>query len=277
MSDLLDIEYYEDPLEWGKDQFISLESIIQNIRLTADDDSYFKHLQKFSAIIHGKQILKDLKLGLDTQKRAISIQVPPSLVFPYPKGMTDWNRVSLLKVVDDCRTLYTLNINNRPAIKDYLQDHNAELLYDNDGNVLEGKTFDAVSGDCNMAKVLPCGVICEDDSEEKDYSKSWVKADRMGGYFQFSDDLEDEPIVIEFIASGIEGLDACDVKVHKELEMTVTNGIKWKVTEGKRNIGLSQPTYFYQQYKKAKEKARDLLADKITLDQIVAAVNLRYN
>ena len=71
-------------------------------------------------------------------------------------------------------------------------------------------------------------------------------------------------------------MDACDIKVPNSLELTLEYYIKWKVLEGKRNTPRSEVLYFMEMYKTEKKRSRKLLADKITLNQIISSVSLKY-
>ena len=274
MAQLTDQQYYENPDLWGQSGFVTLQNVIDNILLKAGDDSYFKHSERFRMSIIGKQGIKKLNVDLKSQNKAISIQLSPSKIFPFPKYMTNWSRVSVL---NDCGKLVTLNVNNKPQIQDYLQDHEWKLLYDCHGNVLEGACFDAEQGDCCL-EFQDCESTHDDcGCGEKDFSDSWVKENREGGYFQFSDCLVDRIIVIEFQCAGLDGLDDCDIKIHDALELVVEYWIKWKTLEGNRNVPLNQIEMHRREYKREKNRAESLLADKISIEQIIKSVSLRYN
>jgi len=268
---LTDQQYYENPELWGEAQYITLKNVIDNIIITADDDSYFKHVKYFRASIHGKMGIKKLNVDLKAENKAISIELGANRTFPFPKYMTNWSRVSVL---NKCGKLVPLNTNASPLIRDYLQDNDAELLYDCCGTVLEGHPFNAEQGDCCYQFECPdvhCGC------EEENFDDSWVKEDKKGGYFVFSDDLVDRLIVIEFQSAGLDSLDDCDIKINHNLEHTITTYIKWKLVEGKRNVPMNEVLYWKNEYKINKKRSKNLLSDKITLDQIMRSVSLRYN
>lgn len=273
-----DQEYYENPENWGNSQYVSLKNILDNILITADDDSYFKHISRFRARIFAKQGLKHINLDIKANNKAIAIDVPPSRIFPFPRYMTNWSRVSVL---NECQKLEELNINNRPSINDYLQDNDAELLYDCNGDILEGDSFNADDGTCTKFEIQPC---CEDsipncgcgcDGEESPFEDSWVKENQDGNYFEFSEDLEDQTVVIEYQSAGLEDIDDCDIKIDNRLELTITYWTQWKLLEGKRNVPKSEVIYYKEEYRKYKKKSEILLGSKISISQIIKAVSLR--
>ena len=282
-----DQDYYENKEHWGENQFVTLESIINNLRITARDDSYFKHVDKFVASIFGKEIIKELNVDVKSKDRAISIQLHPSRIFPFPRYMTNWSRIG---VINSCDKLTVLNINKNPVTHDYLQDHEWELLYDDEGNVLRGADFDAQKGECCRCLIVDCWVQtcncsnCSDCSCESctncqngEFKNSWVKENTVGSYFEFSDDLVDEIIVIEFQSADLDAIDNCDIKVHHYLEKTVKRGIQKELLMGKRNIPQTQVDYYEGLYKKEKKRSENLLAKKITIDQMLKSIDLRYS
>lgn len=265
-------EYYENQEHWGENQFITLENVLDNILLTADDDSYFKHIKRFRARIIAKQGIKKLNVDIGTQNKAIAIDVPPSKIFPFPQFATDWYRVSALT---SCGTLKELGVNNNPYISGYLQDHNAELLYDQDGDVLEDGGLSAEYGYCSFK------IECEDDSSIKpcansEFNDSWVKYNKKAGYFEFSEDLIDKTIVIEYMSAGLDGADDCDIKINHNLETTITYWTKWKLLESKRNVPMNEVIYLRNEYLKEKRRSKTLMGKKFTIGQLLDSVSLRY-
>ena len=271
-----DQQYYEDSSHWGENAFVTLESIIDNIILGADDDSYFKHTKRFRASILGKMCIKKMNVAIKPKRRAISFLVPTSKTFPYPRYMTNWSRVSVL---NDCDKLQPLTINNLPQIKDYLTDNEYLLQYDCEGEVLTGDDFNAEEGDCCVKLTCSdrihsdCDCGCSDDS----FADSWVKDAQEGSYFEFSEDLIDKEVVLEFDSAGLETIKDCDIKVHHCMEMTVRRFIEWNLLLGKRNIPDRTVLLYENYFKKEKKLTETLLGDKITVDEILKSVSLRYN
>lgn len=267
-----DQQYYENSEFWGKDACVTLENIIDNIKAKAGDDSYFKKMDRFRASIIGKQGLKKLKVDLKPENKAISIQLSPSKIFPFPRYMTNWSRISVL---NKCGNIEPLNINNKGTVRDYLQDHEWELLYDETGTVLVGNCFNPEEGDCCLK--VQCKELENDcGCGESVFANSWVKENKAGSYFEFSDDLVDELIVIEFQCAGLDKIENCDILVHDNLELTLEYYIKWQYLEGDKNVPASRIGYFYEMYKKEKNRSKALMGDKISINQILKSVSLRY-
>jgi len=266
-------QYNETPDIWGDNQFTTLESIIDNIILLADDDSYFKKIKRFRLEIWGKLGLKKLKIDIKPDNKVIMFELAPSKIFPAPQYMVNWSRAS---VITKCNTLHELAINNRPQITEYLQDCDGEILFDEcTGSILTGEVFDAQEGICCYK--FDCKTDKDCGCQEEFFEKSWVKYNRKEGYFTFSDDLIGRKIALEFRCGGLEELDACDVKVHDDLELTLMRFIQYNALMGKRNTPDRSWETYYAMYKLEKKRSKSLLGNKITLNQIIESVSLRYN
>lgn len=273
--------YYENPEHWGEDAFVTLENVIDNIIALANDDSYLKKEERFRLSIIGKMGLKKLEVDIKSDNKAINFQLAPSKIFPYPRYMTNWSRIG---VINSCGKLEILNINNSPLVHDYLQDNDYALLYDNDGAVLEATSFNVDEGTCQL-EIYNCkdkDIVCSCDNNTtcqcggSKYAKSWVKPVKEGNYFEFSDDLVDAEIVIEFKTASLRDIDDCDVKIHHDLELTVMRYIQWNALMGKRNTTEREWRSYKAEYKAERKRSNRLLAQKINLDRIYKSISLRY-
>ncbi len=264
-----DQQYHEDPTLWGEAQYMTLKDIIDNMLLARSNDSYFKHAQRHECSIHGKRGIKKLKIDIKHENRAVMVQISPTLIWPFPRFMTNWMRVS---VIDKCDNLHPLDVNSTPTIADYLQDNNYELMFDNDGRVIQGSDKNYEVGYCCLPiECVEIGVTCPDDT----FKDSWVKSNQAEGYFEFSEDIEGETIVIEFQSAGLGGLQDSEVLVHHNLEMTITRWIEWQLLMGMKNIAKTTKDEYYSQYKLEKTRSKALMGGKLTLQQIVKSVGLR--
>lgn len=277
---MTDQEYYENPDVWGDAKFVSLKDVIDSIIITADDDSYFKHCERHIARIHGKLGLKKFNVAIQSQNKAISISVPASKIFAFPRYMTNWSRVSVL---NKCKKLHELSISNRPTIEDYLQDHSAELLYDCNGSILQGNDFNAEQGDCCIpiqCDYYVCNCThecnCNDCIDDDRFNNSWVKENIQGSYFEFSDDLVDEVVVIEFQCAGLDDLDDCDIKVDHRLELTLMRWIQWNLLLGQKNTPERTALLYKKLYKAERAESENLLGNKTSISDILKSVSLRY-
>lgn len=267
-----DLEYYGNPEHFGEGQYVTLDNIIDNVMALAGDDDYLKNIKKFRAEIVGKLGIKKLEVDVKPDKKAISFSVPPSKIFPFPRYMVDWYQAS---VINKCDKLQTLIINNQPRITDYFQDNEAEIFFDCDGSVLTSPEYDMDKGHCCYK--FECKTENDCGCQEDDLSKSWIKAKRSDGYFSFSDDLIGRTIVLQFVSVGLDKMKACDIKVHHYLEATLMAYIQYNLLRGKKNVPKSDWLDYYKTYLIEKKRSKDLLGDKITLEEIAQYTSIRYS
>lgn len=274
MESATDKEYYENPSLWGESQFITLKNVIDNMLLLNEDDGYLNNTKRHRLEIWGKIGLKKINLDIRPQNKAISFELGAHKTFPFPRYMKNWMRVSVL---NKCGKLHELNINNRPEIQEYFTDEEGTLLFDPcDGSVLTGEKYNAEKGICCYE--FECkkeGENC--GCQEEYFENSWVKPVKKGNYFSFSEDLVGRTLVLEFICTGLDGIQECDVKVHQDLELTIMNFIMFNILKGKSKVPSNKWREFYQSYIIEKNRSEDLLSQKITLNQIIESVSLRYN
>jgi hypothetical protein len=267
-----DQEYYDDETKWGEARFVTLKNIIDNINILSEDDSYFKNTSSYVLEIYGKLAIKEFNVDILSKNKAISFTVPPNLTFPFPRYMTEWYRASVL---NECGTLTVLKINNSATIHDYLQDNEAELLYDSDGDILEAESFNAEIGHCKIE--VECELRETPCSDTYKYEDSFVKENLEGNYFEFSGDLEDKEVVIEFVTAGLDETKACDIKIHHNMERAIEFYIKFNALQGQRNIPMNVVEFHRREKKKYFKRAQRLLGQKITSNEIVQIAGTRYS
>mgnify|MGYP000353772742 CR=1 FL=1 len=144
--------------------------------------------------IIGKQALKEFNVDIKQKPKAISFALGPNKTFPYPRYMENWSRVSF---VTECGKLQVIDISSNHVVHEYLQDENFELLYDENGEVLEGKCKSYDYGSCIEFLTCENGKLNKNESPEK----YWVKENPSGKYFEFSDDLVEKEIVVRLLDS----------------------------------------------------------------------------
>ena len=275
-----DQDYQENSEHWGENQYVTLKNIIDNILILADNDSYFKNIDRFNARIYGKLAIKKTNVDVKVQNKAVRIMLSPSRVIPFPRYMTNWNRVSVMNTCEtDEDKLYmnVLNINNIPITADYLQDNEYELIYDETGEIIQTEDINPDFSYCSCKVQCPDEVYDDCVNYTEKYKDSWVKANQKGGYFEFSNDLVGESIVIEYKSAGLEGLDDSDILVHHDLELTIMNYIQFNLLRGKRNVPKDEWKDYYKTYKIEKARSEQLLGHKISLNQIIKSVDKRHN
>src|SRR5690554_4721630 len=142
-------QYYSDEDNFGQYQYVSIKEIVNAMMLeTQDDDSYLKNTKRSKILFHAKQGIRELNRSVANDVRAYEITVPDSLVFPLPQDYVNYVRISVIifdNVTGSLR-LQPLDVNYtiNTAIG-YLQDHNADILFDDQGGILMSESSNAIA------------------------------------------------------------------------------------------------------------------------------------
>lgn len=252
---MTDQEYHENEEVHGKGQYVSLKDIIDAMLLeSSDDDSYLKNVKRSKIIMHAKQAIREVTRQAANDVLAIEVTVPDSLYWVLPEDYTDYVRVSVVVPDGDTFRLQPLDINNNINVaKGYLQDHNAEIVYDDLGEII---TTDAMNGYSRPYKTYKFTTCYQPGVNTSKFSQfGEFKIDERRGCILFSSDLADKEIVLEYVSDGLQAeLKEEEITVHKYLRMTIENWVYFACIERKRNVP-------------ANEKQRALLRYKTTLHQ----------
>lgn len=157
--------------------------------------------------------------------------------------------------------LQPLDINNNiPTAVDYLQDHRYELLFDDQGNILQGEGMNAINKPYVKVKFTEQGgQSMRDTSQWSKYGE--VKFDEDRGVVVFSSDLSNEFVLIEYVSDGLEAeLKGEEVKVHKELIDALQDYIYWKCIARRRTVNgndkvLAERTWLASRHKAVMTRA----------------------
>ena len=231
-------QYYSNTDNWGEYQFVPLREIINFMELESqDDDSLLKNTKRSKFLAHAKQGIRLLSRSVANKVLSFQIQVPPTLYWALPQDYVGYVRVS--RFVPDTETgsvrLQPLDINNNiPTAVDYLQDHRYELLFDDEGNIIQSEGMNAINKPYIKVKFTEeGGQSMRDTSQWSKYGE--VKFDEDRSIIVFSSDLSDQFVLIEYVSDGLEAeLKGEDVKIHKELVDALQDYIYWKCISRRR-------------------------------------------
>ena len=254
--------YYEDPNRHGEYQYTSLDDIITAMELEAlDEDSYLKHIKRSRMVQHAKQAIREVTRSAANDILAVEISVPPSLVWTLPQDYVNWVRVS--RIVNDRGNfrLEPLDINYNINIADgYLQDHDWEILFDDEGRVLTADASNAYAKPYKKYVVPGCSGRPTLNTAKLSKNGEFT-IDPRRGKILFSSDLSETDVVIEYVSDGLQAdLYDNEITVHKYLKQTIENWVYYACIERKRNVP-------------ANEKQRALLRYKTTLHQAKLAMS----
>jgi hypothetical protein len=263
-------EYYENEELHGGYQYVSLKTIVDNMLLEAEDeDSYIKNVKRSRLINYAKQAIREVTRQASNEVLAIEVTVPTSLSWTLPQDYVNYVRISI--VVPDLVTgslrLYPLDINrNINKSIGYLQDDNADLLFDDLGQIL---TADSSNGYARPYKVYS---FCDSYQPTLDTSKlskfGEFTIDEKRGKILFSSDLSEKEVVIEYISDGLKAeFNEDEIEVHKYLRLTIEEYVYYSCIERKRNVPANEKKRSLDRYLSKLHKAKLAMSD-INLLQI---------
>ena len=120
---------------WGSYQYVSLKDIVNNFMLMySGNNSVINNEERYKVLFHAKRAIQELNYDAFKEIKALELNVCDSLRFVLPHDYVNWVRISMYK--DGYLLPLTENIQINSA-KAYLQGSNCEILFDQNGNILE--------------------------------------------------------------------------------------------------------------------------------------------
>lgn len=255
-------DYHNNPENHGSYQYVPLKKIVDGFVLDSmDDDSIIKNTRRYRILQKTKDAIQELSKQVSSDILTAELTVPENLSLALPHDFVDYVRVSLV-IWDETTNSYRLqplNINyNINTAVGYLQDHNAEILFDNNGGILTAdalngynkpyKKYSFVSGSCSNAY--------KDTSKLSRFGE--FKIDKQRGKILFSSDLTDKEIVIEYLSDGLSWDTYAEdrIKVHKNVLQVVKDLTYFYIIEHKRNIAQNEKYRALLRYKTTRREAR---------------------
>ncbi len=267
-------EYYSDEANYGSYQYETLNKVIDEMLVKAmDDDSYLKNTKRSLMVLVAKDGIAKLTQDVPGEELAIVRTVGEQLYFPLPQNYVSYSWVSV--IVDG--KLMPININtNMNTGTGYLQDNDAELLFDEDGRILTS------DGDNVFGKAYQKYAFCDnfrggfsemDTSVLSRYGEAVV--DERRGMIAFSSDLMDKDVVLKYKSDGLqwEKLDETKITIHKQLLEPLRDWIYYACLSYKRNVPQSEKERALRRYKTTAHNAM-IKRSNIDLLEISRIMNL---
>jgi hypothetical protein len=269
----------------GQYQYVSFQSMIDDfVEDSLDQDSYLKNTTRSQIV---KQTIKGVRMlnfnGLNAVK-GLELQVPPSLSMLLPVDYVDWIRVT---TVGDDGFLYNLGENLRmPTAVSYLQDNDYEILFDNDGNPLQGDSDNSAFSKPFLRRTLHetareeflYGVGCRQVRRNIDTSKysenGEFKIDQQRGAIAFSSELAERSVVFEYVSDGLEEkkIWGGEYQIHKYTIDAIHDYVYWQLIRKKRNVNATEKATARGEYFNSRRIAIKRLGS-INVNQIMKAMS----
>lgn len=245
MAQITDFEYYENsnvnPSDenWGGYQYTQLKDIINNFYMMyVGDDKIINDCKRYEVVFHAKRGLQELNYDVAKEVKALELELPTNLQLPVPKDFINYVRVSW---VDDNGNFRPIIKNNQSGIVSaYLQDNNYNILFDNNGDALQGtSTTEINSASPKTTKEdsndLLYGARFGMDGKTANQNGTFVLNKNLG-VMRFSSDLMGKTIVVEYLSDGLSDLSEDEIKVNKLAEKFLYQFIKYEILTNKFGV-----------------------------------------
>lgn len=261
--------YYTDPDQYGNYQFVTLKTILDGMLMEfeGDDDHILKNMSRSLLLRYAKDAAREVNKKAANDVKAFEITVPDSLTWPLPQDFVNYVRVSVVlrdNITGSWR-LHRLDINrNINMAIGYLQDDQGDILFDNDGNILEADSLNAIAVPYKRYK------FCQNVDSYK--LSQWGEFNFDKRIMAFSSDLADKEIVIEYVSDGLSAeLSESQIEVHKYIRKPIEDYIYYLGLRRKRNVPQGEKAMALRTYKTSLHQAKLDMAN-LDLNQIARSV-----
>lgn len=249
-------DYYSDSNNWGDAQFVTLKDVVDNFMIMyVGNDKLIDNVSRYNILFHAKRGIQELNYDAMRNIKVLEINVGDDLKFILPQDYVNYVRISLYKNGALFKLTEASNINYATA---YLQDNNNQILFDQDGNVLEGMSqidIDRITGVEQQQCFLPGWCYgqwgwCYDnfwyfrygfggrfglETSEANGNPKFV-INKAAGVINFSSGSQNNLFILEYISDGLENADPSEVKIHKFAEEFIYSYIKWCMLNNRAGI-----------------------------------------
>lgn len=258
---MTDLEYYEDSSKHGEYQYTLLSDLITDYMMSRDSDDYTSNVPRYKVLYQAKRALRELYFDVARDIKAIELDLSPTLNVVLPPDFINYVRISWL---DSNGNLHPMAMDESiSTATEYLQDNEYELLFDNEGYVLEGSKSKSLSEN-DRSVIGEYRVLYDSYMPNKDNSKTFpngrFKVDRSVGVIQFNSTAQSKTIVLEYISDGLyEGSNVdgdTSLKIHKFAETAVLDYIYYNLIKNRRNTPANEKMRARKEYYNSKRQAK---------------------
>jgi len=245
------------------------------------NDKLVNNVPRYNVLFHAKRAIQEVNYDALKEIKVLEISVCDDLKFVLPNDYVNYVRMSLYK--DGILRPLSENIQTNYS-NSYLQDHNCRILFDQDGNVLEGTSLLDYDRITNQTKTMYMGDGPFYGMEGFNLNSAWYfnysigtrfglntetanknptyRIDKKSGVINFSSGMQNELCILEYISDGMENGDDSLVQVNKLIEEFMYAYLKYAILNSKTGV----QEYIVQRAKK--DKTALLRNAKIRLSNI---------
>lgn len=236
-------EYYSNENNHGNFQFIPLEQIVNNFTQNyLGDDTLHGNIPRSKVIYQAKQGIREFTFGALKTPKVVELELGDNLDIIKPYDYVDYIRISWVN--KETGQIHPMSVNTKtPLGIAHLQDNSAEILFDNNGDILIGTTAIEYINDTkkhNSTDGFNSGGFYGAYGWGNWYgiNQNWRLDTRLNanGTFNvdekrihFSSESADRIILLEYISDGNELLEK-EMKIHKYAEDALYAYINYRLS-----------------------------------------------
>ena len=274
--------YYDTPSRHGEYQYTTIKDIVNNFMYSQDNDSYVANVDRNRVVYHAKRNVQELYYDVVNEIISIELELSPRLTIPLPHDFINYVRISW---VDECGKLHPLAIDLTSNLSQaYLQDNEYNLLFDGEGDILEG-THRGSASDCDSTRggrlfnefesyVFPYFEGYTNNrraqfnvDRSKLFKNGSYRIDKDRGIIQFSSDVSGRVIVLEYLSDGLFQRDDGAIRIHKFAEECMYAYVYWMLISNNRNVPANEKERarreFYNQRRIAKRRIQPIRYEEL--------------
>jgi len=273
-------QYYNSPEDFGNYQHITLQEIVNNYMMSRDGDDYTAMVPRFKVLYQARRGFREFYSDVVKEVRAIELELSPSLMVTLPPDFVNYVRISW---VGEDNQLHPMAEDRRMSIaQEYLQDDNYNLLFDDEGEVLQGTSTIPMDDyeapvkngyDLGPMNNFVFSTLKFDPNTDlsRKFPNGRYKINRSEGFIQFGSDAESKIIVLEYISDGLftgsEGLPEDKLRIHKFAESGIVDFIHHQLIKNRRNVPQSEKMRarkeFYNSRRLAMQRINTIRKDEL--------------
>lgn len=249
---------------WGTYQNVTLGDVVNNfILMYTDDGDLLNNVNRYKVLFHAKRAVQELNYDGNRQTNALQLEVGHNLQFVLPPDYVNYVRVSLFWGGN----LYPMSENPQANSSiEFLQDDEYQILFDDQGNALQGTSkLDRSRIDGENYMLCPFnnqwgwyvdglwyftwgfGASYGLNTEVANVNPTF-RVDKAAGVINFSSGVFNQSVVLEYISDGLYPGDDNQIVINKLAEEYIYSYIKWAILNTKAN----QPEYIISRARKEK-------------------------
>ncbi len=238
---MLPIDYYENEENHGGYQYLTLEEMVNNFMLNyTGDDSILGGVKRSRVIFWMKKGIQQFTFNALREIKKVELELGDTLDIIMPPDYVSYVRIAYVNPVTG--ELMYLSLNPNIAIGTaYLQDNNADILFDDDGFILEGTTyFEELNDRVGQLTNTELNIGCCDTNVKiinpAGNANGYFNIDPRKGKIHFSSDNAPRVIMLEYISDGLEYSSESDIKINKKAEIALYDWVNWNLSHSKLNV-----------------------------------------